>query len=70
VTNFWDPDVFPKDIGKEQRQGFEIADAAVAAKVSHLVWSSLHDVKTISGGRIESPRFTGKNRVEEYIHVR
>jgi len=70
VTNFWDPEVFPNDIGKEQRQGFNMVDAAAAANVSHFVWSSLHDVATISGGRIPSPHFTGKNRVEEYTKVR
>lgn len=70
VTNFWDPDIFPNDIAKEQRQGYTIVDAAAAAKVSHFVWSSLHDVATASGGRILSPHFTGKNRVEEYTRVR
>jgi len=70
VTNFWDPEIFPNDPNKEQRQGFDMVDAAAAARVSHFVWSSLHDVNTISGGRIASPHFTGKNRVEEYARVR
>jgi len=70
VTNFWDSDIFPGDITKEQRQGYEIVDAAAAAKVSHLVWSSLHDVNTISGGRVPAIHYTGKNRVEEYARVR
>lgn len=70
VTNFWDADIFPKDLDKEQRQGFDIVDAAAAAKVSHFVWSSLHDIKTISGGRVPAIHYTGKNRVEEYARVR
>jgi len=70
VTNFWDSDIFPGDIEKEQRQGYEIVDAAVAAKVSHLVWSSLHDFNAISGGRLRTIHYTGKNRVEEYARVR
>jgi len=63
-------DIFPGDIEKEQRQGYEIVDAAAAAKVSHLVWSSLHDVNTASGGRVPAIHYTGKNRVEEYARVR
>jgi len=38
--------------------------------VSHFVWSSLHDVATISGGRLPTTHYTGKNRVEEYARVR
>ena len=70
VTNFWDPDVFPNDIHKEVRQGYNMVDAAVAAKVSHFVWSSLHDIATISGGRVEAIHYTGKNRIEEYAKAR
>jgi len=66
VTNFWDKECFPKDIGLEERQGKMLVDAALANKVSHFIWSSLPDVEKISGGKLCVPHFTGKNKIEQY----
>lgn len=51
------------DIGKDE------ADAAVAAGVGHIVFSSLENVDKITGGRKFAPHFTDKARVEEYIRT-
>ena len=76
VTNFWDPSM-QLDAAKETQQGKNIADAAVAAGVSHLIWSSLHDVHTIVRQRdgssstttADAHHFTSKHRVEQYIRT-
>jgi uncharacterized protein YbjT (DUF2867 family) len=69
VTNFWDPEV-QKNISLEVTQGKLMADVAAAAGVKHYVWSSLHNVDKISGGKLHVPHFTGKNEVEEYIRTK
>ena len=73
VTNFWDPSM-QLDAAKETQQGKNIADAAVAAGVSHLIWSSLHDVHSIirqrgSSTAADAHHFTSKHRVEQYIRT-
>lgn len=47
--------------------GKELADAAVAAGVEQVVFSSLENVKARTGGTKWAPHFTDKARVEEYI---
>lgn len=47
--------------------GKELADAAVAAGVQHIVFSSLENVDKISGGKLFAPHFTDKAHVAEYI---
>lgn len=49
--------------------GKELADAAVEAGVSYLIFSSLENIDKISGGRLFAPHFTDKARIEEYIRT-
>jgi len=63
VTNFWDPAQMPRET--------EIATAAVqaarAAGVKHLIWSTLPDCEKLSGGRLKVAHFTGKARVDAAV---
>lgn len=66
VTSFWDPAAgLAHDT--DLVQGKIMVDAAVAAGVKFIVWSSLHDINAMSGGKLEVPHFTSKNKVEQYI---
>jgi len=66
VTNFWDPAAgLAHDT--DLVQGKTMVDTAVAAGVKFVVWSSLHDIEAISGGKLEVPHYTNKNKVEQYI---
>ncbi|SFW69075.1 NmrA/HSCARG family protein [Chitinophaga sancti] len=47
--------------------GKELADAAVAAGVQHIVFSSLEHVDKITGGKKFAPHFTDKANVAAYI---
>ncbi len=47
--------------------GKEFADACVQAGVGHIVFSSLENVDSITGGTKFAPHFTDKARVEVYI---
>jgi uncharacterized protein YbjT (DUF2867 family) len=47
--------------------GKELADAAVAAGVEHLVFSGLENVEARTGGTKWAPHFTDKAKVEDYI---
>jgi uncharacterized protein YbjT (DUF2867 family) len=47
--------------------GIELADAAVAAGVEHLVFSGLENVEARTGGAKWAPHFTDKAKVEDYI---
>ena len=52
----------------ERSQGKNVADAAKADGVEHLIFSSLLNVTEISGGRLsEVPHFDAKADVEKYI---
>ena len=72
VTNFWDA-TMKLDASKETQQGKNIADAAVAAGVKVVIWSSLHDSHAIVSQRhgasseAVAHHFTSKHRVEQYI---
>ena len=52
---------------REFTLGKELADAAVAAGVGHVVFSGLENVEARSGGAKWAPHFTDKARVADYI---
>jgi NmrA-like family len=47
--------------------GIELADAALAAGVEHIVWSSLENVEARTRGTLWAPHFTEKALVEAYL---
>jgi uncharacterized protein YbjT (DUF2867 family) len=63
VTNFWDPAQMPR----ETEIGTAAVQAARAAGVEHLVWSTLPDVEKLTGGRLKVAHFTGKARVDAAV---
>ncbi|KAG5985440.1 hypothetical protein E4U55_000002 [Claviceps digitariae] len=66
VTNFWET----MSAAAEVAQGKAVADAAKAAGVKHLIFSSLMDVAQASGGRLSHvTHFDSKARIEEYIRA-
>src|SRR6202008_2545826 len=61
VTNAW-------EAGRDKaRQALAAVKAAKDAGVQHLVWSTLPDVETISGGTIDVPHFTDKAKVDRIV---
>jgi uncharacterized protein YbjT (DUF2867 family) len=60
VTNFWE------HFAGEREQGRHLIDAAAAAGVQQLVFSSLPAVKQITGGELDCPHFDIKAELEEY----
>lgn len=59
-----------KAIGEvEVTQGKAVADAAVAAGASLLIWSSLPNATRISHGELSKSHFNFKAEVEEYIRT-
>lgn len=60
------PQINPQD-DVEYALGKQLADAAVEAGASHIVFSTLEDVEKITGGKKQVPHFTGKARVADYI---
>lgn len=66
VTNYWE--TVSRDI--EFQQGKNVADAAKAAGISHLIFSSLINVTEASKGALPNvPHFDGKADIEKYIRT-
>lgn len=66
VTNFLEQ----MDAAPEITQGKAVADAAKAAGVQHLVWSSLLNVTKLTNGKLTNVHhFDSKASVEEYIRT-
>jgi uncharacterized protein YbjT (DUF2867 family) len=63
VTNFWDPAQMPR----ETEIGTAAVQAARAAGVKHLIWSTLPDSEKLTGGRFKVAHFTGKARVDASV---
>ena len=63
VTNFWDPAQMPR----ETEIGTAAVQAAHAAGVEHLIWSTLPDSEKLTGGRFKVVHFTGKARVDAAV---
>ena len=51
----------------EFAQGKAAVSAAKAAGVRHFIWSTLPDVKAISGGKFDVPHFTNKAKVDRVV---
>jgi uncharacterized protein YbjT (DUF2867 family) len=61
VTNAW-------EAGRdESNQALAAVNAAKDADVRHFIWSTLPNVETISGGKIDVPHFTDKAKVERIV---
>lgn len=66
VTNFWE--TMSKDV--EVGHGKTVTDAAKAAGVQHLIFSSLINVTKVTKGRLSHVKhFDGKAEVEDYIRA-
>jgi len=61
VTNFW------QEGADEVKQATAAIQAAKAAGVNHLIWSTLPNVEAISGGEFKVPQFTGKAKVDAIV---
>ncbi|TKC78822.1 NmrA/HSCARG family protein [Trinickia terrae] len=61
VTNSWEAGA------DEPKQALAAVDAAKDAGVQHFIWSTLPNVETISGGKINVPHFTEKAKIERIV---
>lgn len=61
VTNAWEPGT------DEVKQATAAVRAAKDAGVNHLIWSTLPNVETISGGKLHVPHFTNKAKIDQVV---
>ncbi|PJG51717.1 NmrA/HSCARG family protein [Bradyrhizobium forestalis] len=61
VTNFW------QEGADEIKQATAAIQAAKAAGVNHLIWSTLPNVERISDGKFNLPQFTNKAKVDRIV---
>src|SRR5437660_11925414 len=61
VTNFQEAGT------NELKQATAAISAAQDAEVKHFVWSTLHDVEAISGGKFDVPHLTGEAKVDQVV---
>jgi uncharacterized protein YbjT (DUF2867 family) len=61
VTNSWEAGA------DEPQQALAAVNAAKDVGVQHFIWSTLPNVETISGGKIDVPHFTHKAKVERIV---
>ncbi|KAJ2866206.1 hypothetical protein GGI22_001338, partial [Coemansia erecta] len=72
VTMFMQPDILDRisagDEDAEFHQGKNIADAAIAAGVKNIIFSSLYSIDKLSGGKYPGAlHFEKKDKIEQYI---
>jgi uncharacterized protein YbjT (DUF2867 family) len=65
VSNFWDP----AQTARETEIAVAAVQAARAAGVEHLIWSTLPDSEALTGGRLSVVHFTGKARVDAAVQA-
>jgi uncharacterized protein YbjT (DUF2867 family) len=63
VTDFWEP----SQGARETEIGAAAVKAARGAGVEHLIWSTLPDVESLTGGRLKVVHFTGTARVDAVV---
>jgi uncharacterized protein YbjT (DUF2867 family) len=63
VTNFWDG----AQTLRETEIGAAAVQAARAAGIKHLIWSTLPDSENLTGGHLKVAHFTGKARVDAFV---
>ncbi|KAL2012623.1 hypothetical protein VTN00DRAFT_148 [Thermoascus crustaceus] len=66
VTNFYDPKILDDPVS-EERQGKDLAKAALEENVQCFVWSSLPSSSKLSDGKLISRIYEGKHHVDNYI---
>ena len=68
VTDYYSHPIQKFEDVTEEKEGKMMADVAKAAGVTHIVWSTLPEIKERSGGKYTHVHhFDGKAHVEQYI---